>query len=97
MALGTWDPKIDADSSELSLTPSLLNRLIGYACDIEEREDALTRLEQLLNIYNKNSILSTNFLDEALVIHQIVDYECNERTDHPKTDCSPGGNLARFF
>lgn len=56
MALGTWDPTINADSSELSLTPSLLNRLIGYACDIEEREDALTRLEQLLNDEDKQRL-----------------------------------------
>ncbi len=56
MALGTWDPKINTDSSELSLTHSLLNRLIGYACDIEEHEDALTGLEQMLNAEDKQRL-----------------------------------------
>jgi hypothetical protein len=40
----------------------------------------------LLNIINKNNILSVNFLDETLIVYQIIDHECNERTDHPKTD-----------
>jgi hypothetical protein len=56
MVLGTWDPKIDSDSSELSLTTSLLNRLIGYARDVEGREDALMRLEQLLNEEDKQRL-----------------------------------------
>lgn len=56
MALGTWDPKIDADSSALSLTTSLLNRLIGYGRDVAEREDALARLEQLLSEEDKQRL-----------------------------------------
>jgi hypothetical protein len=56
MALGTWDPKIDMDSSELLLTPSLLNRLIGYACENTECGDALTRLEQLLSDEDKQRL-----------------------------------------
>ena len=56
MALGTWDPKINADGNELLLTPSLLNRLIGYACDVEERQDTLARLEQLLSDEDKQRL-----------------------------------------
>jgi len=56
MALGTWDPKTDADSSDLLLTPSLLNRLIGYACEDEEREDKLTQLEQLISEEDKQRL-----------------------------------------
>lgn len=51
MALGTWDPKIDSDSSELLLTSTLLNRLIGYAC-----EDTLMQLEQLLSDEDKQRL-----------------------------------------
>jgi len=56
MALGTWDPTIDADNSELLLTSSLLNRLIGYACEDVEREDRLIRLEQLLSEEDKQRL-----------------------------------------
>lgn len=58
MALGTWDPKLDMDSGELSLSPSLLDRLIGYA-----REDRLTQLEQLLSDEDKQRLAGLMKLD----------------------------------
>lgn len=66
MALGTWDPKIDVDSSELLLTPSLLTRLIGYACDVEERDDTLTQLERLLSDEDKQRLAGLMKVDHAL-------------------------------
>jgi hypothetical protein len=66
MALGTWDPKIDADSSELLLIPSLLTRLIGYGREVEEREDTLTGLEQLLSEADKQRLAGLMKVDHAL-------------------------------
>jgi hypothetical protein len=60
MALGTWDPKIDSDSSELLLTSTLLNRLIGYAC-----EDTLMQLEQLLSEEDKQRLAGLMKVEHA--------------------------------
>jgi hypothetical protein len=48
MSLGSWDPKVEAQSTELLLESDLLRRLIAYS-----DEEKLTQLEQLLNASDK--------------------------------------------
>lgn len=58
MALGTWDPKLASQSSELSLDPPLLERLIGY-----DREGNLAQLEQLLEDEDKQHLAGLMKID----------------------------------
>ncbi|MDG2046651.1 MAG: hypothetical protein P8J79_05480 [Halioglobus sp.] len=51
MSLGSWDPKVEPQSTALMLEPDLLRRLIAYS--IEER---LSQLEQLLSPNNKQRL-----------------------------------------
>jgi hypothetical protein len=51
MSLGSWDPKIESESSGLSLEPALLRRLIDYS-----NEDQLAQLEQLLSADDKQRL-----------------------------------------
>tara|TARA_B110000503_G_scaffold20552_1_gene30890 strand:+ start:4827 stop:5231 length:405 start_codon:yes stop_codon:yes gene_type:complete len=60
MSLGTWDPKLVSTSSELSLNADLLDRLITY-----DRENTLSRLEQLLNEEDKQRLAGLMKIDHA--------------------------------
>ena len=60
MTLGTWDPKIESTSGELSLDADLLNRLIAY-----DREDTLAQLEQQLNEEDKQRLAGLMKIDHA--------------------------------
>jgi hypothetical protein len=51
MTLGTWDPKIESGSDDLSLDPALLNRLIDY-----DRAAQLSELEHLLSDEDKQRL-----------------------------------------
>ena len=51
MALGSWDPKLEAVDNVLLLQPSLLRRLIDFDCN-----DQLTGLEQLLGEEDKQRL-----------------------------------------
>lgn len=51
MSLGSWDPKVEARSTELLLESDLLHRLIAYS-----HEEQLAQLEQLLNANDKQRL-----------------------------------------
>ena len=58
MSLGSWDPKVEAQSTELLLEPDLLLRLVAYS--VEER---LTQLEQLLSPNDKQRLAGLMKID----------------------------------
>lgn len=58
MTLGTWDPNIESASSELLLSPALLNRLIDF-----DRAEQLSQLEQLLGDDDKQRLAGLMKID----------------------------------
>jgi hypothetical protein len=61
MSLGSWDPKIEARSTELLLESDLLRRLIAYS-----HEEQLTQLEQLLNASDKQRLAGLMKIDPLI-------------------------------
>jgi hypothetical protein len=61
MSLGSWDPKIEARSTELLLESDLLRRLIAYS-----DEEKLTQLEQLLNASDKQRLAGLMKIDPLI-------------------------------
>ena len=61
MSLGSWDPKIEARSTELLLESDLLHRLIAYS-----DEEKLTQLEQLLNASDKQRLAGLMKIDPLI-------------------------------
>lgn len=60
MALGTWDPKLVTQGSDLALEPALLERLIAF-----DREDSLAQLEHLLGGADQQRLAALMTLDHA--------------------------------
>ena len=61
MSLGSWDPKIEARSTELLLESDLLRRLIAYS-----HEEQLAQLEQLLNANDKQRLAGLMKIDPLI-------------------------------
>ena len=61
MSLGSWDPKVDAQSTELLLESDLLRRLIAYST-----EEQLAQLEQLLNANDKQRLAGLMKIDPLI-------------------------------
>jgi len=61
MSLGSWDPKVEARSTELLLESDLLRRLIAYS-----DEEKLTQLEQLLNASDKQRLAGLMKIDPLI-------------------------------
>ena len=61
MSLGSWDPKVEAQSTELLLESDLLRRLIAYS-----DEEKLTQLEQLLNASDKQRLAGLMKIDPLI-------------------------------
>ena len=61
MSLGSWDPKIEARSTELLLESDLLRRLIAYS-----HEEQLAQLEQLLNVNDKQRLAGLMKIDPLI-------------------------------
>ena len=61
MSLGSWDPKVEARSTELLLESDLLRRLIAYS-----DEEKLTQLEQLLNANDKQRLAGLMKIDPLI-------------------------------
>ena len=61
MSLGSWDPKVDAQSTELLLESDLLHRLIAYST-----EEQLAQLEQLLNANDKQRLAGLMKIDPLI-------------------------------
>ena len=61
MSLGSWDPKIEARSTELLLESDLLRRLIAYSHD-----EQLAQLEQLLNANDKQRLAGLMKIDPLI-------------------------------
>ncbi len=60
MTLGTWDPNLESADSDVLLDPALLNRLITY-----DRENGLSRLEQLLDDADKQRLAGLMKIDHG--------------------------------
>ena len=61
MSLGSWDPKIEARSTELLLESDLLHRLIAYS-----DEEKLAQLEQLLSTTDKQRLAGLMKIDPLI-------------------------------
>ena len=61
MSLGSWDPKVEAQSTELLLESDLLRRLIAYSHD-----EQLAQLEQLLNANDKQRLAGLMKIDPLI-------------------------------
>ncbi|MEZ7943304.1 MAG: hypothetical protein QMC02_12350 [Halioglobus sp.] len=61
MSLGSWDPKVEARSTELLLESDLLRRLIAYS-----HEEQLAQLEQLLNANDKQRLAGLMKIDPLI-------------------------------
>ena len=61
MSLGSWDPKVEARSTELLLESDLLHRLIAYSHD-----EQLAQLEQLLNANDKQRLAGLMKIDPLI-------------------------------
>ncbi len=61
MSLGSWDPKVEARSTELLLESDLLRRLIAYS-----HEEKLAQLEQLLNANDKQRLAGLMKIDPLI-------------------------------
>ena len=61
MSLGSWDPKVEARSTELLLESDLLRRLIAYSHD-----EQLAQLEQLLNANDKQRLAGLMKIDPLI-------------------------------
>lgn len=61
MSLGSWDPKVEARSTELLLESDLLRRLIAYS-----HEQQLAQLEQLLNANDKQRLAGLMKIDPLI-------------------------------
>ena len=61
MSLGSWDPKVEARSTELLLESDLLHRLIAYSHD-----EQLAQLEQLLNVNDKQRLAGLMKIDPLI-------------------------------
>jgi hypothetical protein len=61
MSLGSWDPKVEAQSTELLLESDLLRRLIAYS-----HEEQLAQLEQLLNANDKQRLAGLMKIDPLI-------------------------------
>jgi hypothetical protein len=61
MSLGSWDPKVEARSTELLLESDLLHRLIAYS-----HEEQLAQLEQLLNANDKQRLAGLMKIDPLI-------------------------------
>jgi hypothetical protein len=58
MSLGSWDPKIEAQSNELLLEPDLLRLLIAYS-----DKEQLAQLEQLISPSDKQRLAGLMKID----------------------------------
>ena len=61
MSLGSWDPKVEAQSTELLLESDLLHRLIAYS-----DEEKLAQLEQLLSTTDKQRLAGLMKIDPLI-------------------------------
>ena len=61
MSLGSWDPKVEAQSTELLLESDLLHRLIAYS-----DEEKLAQLEQLLSTTYKQRLAGLMKIDPLI-------------------------------
>ena len=61
MSLGSWDPKVEARSTELLLESDLIHRLIAYSHD-----EQLAQLEQLLNANDKQRLAGLMKIDPLI-------------------------------
>lgn len=61
MSLGSWDPKVESQSTELLLESALLRRLIAYS-----QEEQLQQLEQLLSETDKQRLAGLMKIDHLL-------------------------------
>ena len=61
MSLGSWDPKVEAQSTELLLESDLLRRLIAYS-----DEEKLAQLEQLLSATDKQRLAGLMKIDPLI-------------------------------
>tara|TARA_R110002072_G_scaffold219943_1_gene377516 strand:+ start:556 stop:960 length:405 start_codon:yes stop_codon:yes gene_type:complete len=61
MSLGSWDPKVEAQSTELLLESGLLHRLIAYS-----DEEKLAQLEQLLSTTDKQRLAGLMKIDPLI-------------------------------
>ena len=61
MSLGSWDPKVEAQSTELLLESDLLRRLIAYS-----DEEKLAQLEQLLSTTDKQRLAGLMKIDPLI-------------------------------
>jgi hypothetical protein len=61
MSLGSWDPKVASQGTELLLESALLRRLIAYSDD-----DKLAQLEQLLSADEKQRLAGLMKIDSLI-------------------------------